>query len=55
MNKNYYDILGVQRNASDDDIKKAALADEKVAQSVDGKEIKKVIVIKNRLVNIVVG
>ncbi|MDX6611021.1 MAG: hypothetical protein QOD75_207, partial [Blastocatellia bacterium] len=38
----------------DDDLRAAALADEKVRSFTDGKEIFKVIVIPDRLVNVVV-
>ena len=39
---------------TDDDLKKTALADEKVIRFISGKAIRKVIVVKGRLVNIVV-
>jgi leucyl-tRNA synthetase len=39
---------------TDDDLKKSALADEKVIKFISGKTIRKVIVVKGRLVNIVV-
>jgi leucyl-tRNA synthetase len=41
-------------DALDDDLKKIALADEKVLKFIAGKTIRKVIVVKGRLVNIVV-
>ena len=39
---------------SDEELRSMALADEKVREYTDGKEIVKVIVVPNRLVNIVV-
>ncbi|NOR68315.1 MAG: leucine--tRNA ligase [Methylomarinum sp.] len=47
------DIL-VPVSASKDDIEKMALADEHVMRFIDGKQLKKVIVVPKRLVNIVV-
>jgi leucyl-tRNA synthetase len=41
-------------DAPDDRLKEMALADEKVREYTDGKEIVKVIVVPKRLVNIVV-
>ena len=41
-------------DALDDDLKKQALADEKAFKFIEGKTIRKVIVVKGRLVNIVV-
>lgn len=46
--------LEVATDASDEDVRAAALASEKVRASLDGKEPKKIIVVKGRLVNIVV-
>lgn len=46
--------LDVPSNADEKEIEGIALADEKVKLYVEGKEIKKVIVVKGRLVNIVV-
>ncbi|HHW57821.1 MAG TPA: leucine--tRNA ligase [Clostridia bacterium] len=46
--------LEVPSNATDEEIEKLALSDKNLKAYVDGKEIKKVIVVKNRLVNIVV-
>ena len=43
----------VPSNADNSEVEKIALADEKIKPFIDGKEIKKVIVVKNRLVNIV--
>lgn len=40
--------------ASDEELKSAALADESVRRAVEGKEIRKAIVVKNKLVNLVV-
>lgn len=45
----------VAAGTSDDDLKAAALADEGVVRNLDGREPKKIIVVKNKLVNIVVG
>lgn len=42
-------------DASDDAVKAAALADEKVMEHTAGKEIKKVVVVPKKLVNVVVG
>jgi leucyl-tRNA synthetase len=39
----------------DDQIKKMALEDKKIGESIGGKEIKKVIVVRGKLVNIVIG
>ncbi|MEQ9363548.1 MAG: leucine--tRNA ligase [Leptospirales bacterium] len=45
----------VAAGTGDDELKAAALADEGVIRNLDGKEPKKIIVVKNKLVNIVVG
>lgn len=45
----------VPSNATDEKLKQIALSDERVKSYLDGKEIKKVIIVKNRLVNIVVN
>ena len=41
-------------DTAEDTIKEMALADNRIVKFIDGKEIKKVIVVKNKLVNIVV-
>lgn len=46
--------LEVATDASDDHVRVVALANEKVRTSLDGKEPKRIIVVKGRLVNIVV-
>lgn len=45
--------LTVSADASEDDIKAKALADEAVKKFTDGKELKKIIYIKGKLLNIV--
>ena len=40
--------------ASEEDVKAAALADEHVQKWVEGKPVRKVIVVKGKLVNVVV-
>jgi leucyl-tRNA synthetase len=45
--------IEVEADASDDAIRALALADQKVQRALEGKTVKKVIVIKRRLVNIV--
>jgi len=47
------DKIIVAADATEEHIKEKALSSEKVIAAIDGKEIKKVIVIKSRLVNIV--
>jgi leucyl-tRNA synthetase len=44
----------VPASADDEMIKAAALADEQVKRFVDGKPVRKVIVVKGKLINIVV-
>ena len=44
----------VSANASKDDIEQAALADENVQRFIQGKDIRKVIVVPGKLVNVVV-
>jgi leucyl-tRNA synthetase len=46
--------LRVAVDTAEDAIKEMALADERIVKFIDGKEIRKVIVVKNKLVNIVV-
>ena len=46
--------FSVDMNADDEIIKEMALSDEKIKKFIDGKSIKKVIVVKKKLVNIVV-
>ena len=46
--------ITVATDASDDQIKAAALADEKVKAAIEGRQVMKVIVVKGKLVNIVV-
>jgi leucyl-tRNA synthetase len=41
-------------NAADDELRQQALADESVQKFVQGKPVKKIVVVKNKLVNIVV-
>ncbi|MEO7298718.1 MAG: class I tRNA ligase family protein [Verrucomicrobiota bacterium] len=55
VNGKLRDKLVILTNASQDELQAAALASEKVKSFVDGKEIKKIIVIPKKLVNIVVG
>lgn len=44
----------VPSNAADREVEEIALADERLKPYIEGKEIKKVIIVKNRLVNLVV-
>ena len=47
-------LLEVAADIADDVLQEEALADEKVLRFIDGKTVKKVIVVKKKLVNIVV-
>ena len=47
--------LEVARDAAEDDIRKQALAVPNVAKHLEGKAVRKVIVVPGRIVNIVVG
>jgi len=49
------DKIVISTDADEEEIKQKALACEKVISSIAGKEVKKIIVIKSRLVNIVIG
>jgi leucyl-tRNA synthetase len=44
----------IDADADDDTLKEMALSDERVLKFIDGKPIKKMIVVKEKLVNIVV-
>ena len=46
--------INVASSLDDEGIKAAAVADEKVQEAIEGKQVLKVIVVKGRLVNIVV-
>jgi leucyl-tRNA synthetase len=46
--------IDVPVSSTEDEIKKAALGDERMAQFIAGKDIKKIIVVKQKLVNVVV-
>jgi leucyl-tRNA synthetase len=45
--------LRISPDASEADMEKAALADPKIQESLVGKQVRKVIVVRGRLVNIV--
>ena len=47
--------LEVARDAAEDEIRKQALAVSNVAKHLEGKTVRKVIVVPGRIVNIVVG
>ena len=47
--------LSVPAGASQDELKELALKDETIAQQIAGKDVRKVIVVPGRLVNIVTG
>jgi leucyl-tRNA synthetase len=47
--------ITVSADASEEEIERIALASEKVQAAIEGKTVRKVIVIKDRLVNIVTG
>ena len=47
--------ISVPAGAGDEEVKSIALSDEKVRKYTDGKEIKRFIYIKNKLINIVIG
>ena len=48
------DKMMISTGLSDDEIKEAALGNEKIAEFTQGKQVLKVIVVKGKLVNIVV-
>lgn len=47
-------VVEISSNADEDELKSAAMEDKKVKSAVGGNEIRKVIIIKNRLINFVV-
>lgn len=55
VNGSVRDKISVPTESGEEEIRAAALASEKVAKCIEGKEIRRVIVIRGRLVNIVVG
>ena len=54
INGKVKDKMMISTGLSDDEIKEAALSNEKISEFTDGKQIVKVIVVKGKLVNIVV-
>jgi leucyl-tRNA synthetase len=55
VNGKLRDRIMVAAEASQQDIEKAALASEKIKPFIEGKAVKKVIIVPKKLVNIVVG
>ncbi|HEX7859169.1 MAG TPA: leucine--tRNA ligase [Verrucomicrobiae bacterium] len=55
VNGKLRDLIKVPADASNTDVEKLALASEKVKAAIDGKTIKKVIVVPKKIVNIAVG
>jgi len=55
VNGKLLDVIKISTNASKEELESAARGSEKVKSFVDGKAIKKVIVLPKKLVNIVVG
>jgi leucyl-tRNA synthetase len=47
--------VDLPRDVANDDARAAAVAVPAVAQALEGKELRKVIVVPNRIVNLVVG
>ena len=54
MNGKMRGTISVAKNAAREDVEKAALALENVARQIEGQAVKKIIVVPNRIVNIVV-
>ena len=54
MNGKMRGTILVAKDAAREDVEKAALALENVARQLEGQNVKKVIVVPNRIVNIVV-
>jgi leucyl-tRNA synthetase len=54
INGKVRDSIEMRVGASDEEIKEKALASEKVQKFLDGKEPKKTIIVKNKLINIVI-
>ena len=50
----WYDVLEVAPDASEDEYRSRALEDARIRAMVDGKEIRKVVVILGRLVSLVI-
>jgi len=48
-------VITLPVDADEQTAKSTALSNEKVRKFIDGKEIKKVIYVKNKLINLVVG
>ncbi|KPK64979.1 MAG: leucine--tRNA ligase [Gemmatimonas sp. SG8_38_2] len=55
VNGRFRATVKAARGAGEDEVKRKALADEAVQRHVDGKEIRKIIFVPDRLLNIVVG
>jgi leucyl-tRNA synthetase len=55
VNGKLRDVIKVPANASQQELERAAKASEKVTQFINGKVIRKIIVVPGRLVNIIVG
>jgi leucyl-tRNA synthetase len=47
--------VDMPRGAANDDVEAVALADDNVKRAIDGKAVRKVIVVPDKIVNIVVG
>ena len=54
VNSKVRDTISVKRGLSEDEVKKMVMANEKVKKAMEGKEIKKFIYIKDKLVNLVI-
>ncbi|MCC7144709.1 MAG: leucine--tRNA ligase, partial [Candidatus Eisenbacteria bacterium] len=55
VNGKMRDAIAVSRDAEEAEVREAALAREKVRSQTAGKELRKVIYVKNRLINLIVG
>ena len=51
--RDYYEVLGVSKDASEDEIIAAACADEKIQRQMEGKTLVKTIVVKGKIVNLI--
>ena len=55
VNGKLRDTITVNKDESDDKVKEIALSSENVKRNIEGKAIKKIIVVKNKIVSIVVA